>query len=109
MGLICGLPLLACDTVDSSESSGESVSGFSSSGHSCLSVIGGEVEESPSEGAVRCAKALGAQRGLRERTDEPALAPTPASRTRDQPLSKVWPGNWLQKITGKNSSSALLF
>ncbi|XP_030634056.1 quattro [Chanos chanos] len=35
--------------VDSSESSGESVSGFSSSGHSCQSVIVGDGEDPPSE------------------------------------------------------------
>ncbi|KAG9353007.1 hypothetical protein JZ751_017583 [Albula glossodonta] len=34
--------------LDSSESSGESVSGFSSSDHSCLSVIGGEAEDTSS-------------------------------------------------------------
>lgn len=45
-------PLTMCTNVfvpvDSSESSGESVSGFSSSSHSFHSAIGGDVEDTPS-------------------------------------------------------------
>ncbi|XP_041945337.1 quattro [Alosa sapidissima] len=85
--------------VDSSESSGESVSGFSSSGRSCLSVIGGEVEESSSEGPDQRTKASAVQKGPQEPTDQPALPSTPASHTRDQPLSKVKEVN----ITGKST------
>lgn len=91
--LMCGSTLFACGAVDSSESSGESVSGFSSSGHSCLSVIGGEVEESPSEGPGRCAKTSTTQGGAEETTDEPTPITSPASRTRDQSDNKVCSGN----------------
>ncbi|XP_058859474.1 uncharacterized protein KIAA1755-like [Acipenser ruthenus] len=41
--------------LDSSESSGESISGFSSSDHSCLSVVGGEAEETSSVSSL-CSK-----------------------------------------------------
>ncbi|KAL2090586.1 hypothetical protein ACEWY4_012849 [Coilia grayii] len=85
--------------VDSSESSGESVSGFSSSGRSCVSVIGAEVEEGPSEGPSRQAKAPAAQRGLQEQTNESPLPPTPTAHIRDQPLGKANEVN----ITGKST------
>ncbi|XP_041080595.1 puratrophin-1-like [Polyodon spathula] len=41
--------------LDSSESSGESISGFSSSDNSCLSVVGGEAEETSSVSSL-CSK-----------------------------------------------------
>ncbi|XP_036387697.1 pleckstrin homology domain-containing family G member 4B-like [Megalops cyprinoides] len=42
--------------MDSSESSGESVSGFSSSDHSCLSAIGGEAEDASSVSSILCSR-----------------------------------------------------
>ncbi len=43
---------MCCVSVESSVSSGESVSCFSSSGHSCSSVIGGDCEHTQSETPV---------------------------------------------------------
>ncbi|XP_063071205.1 quattro [Engraulis encrasicolus] len=86
--------------VDSSESSGESVSGFSSSGRSCLSVIGGEVEvedgtsEGPSEVSPKTQTPAPTQRGPQEPTDGPpssvaavALAPTQTPLVSPAPLA----------------------
>ncbi|XP_066521774.1 quattro [Hoplias malabaricus] len=64
--------------VDSSESSGESVSGFSSSGYSCQSVTVGEHEE--------C-------------TDKPKKSPKPQIQLKDQPLKKIEGNNHQGKST----------
>lgn len=65
-------PLLFVVAVDSSESSGESVSGFSSSGHSFHSAVAGEAEDTSSvcsstitikEAAVALAAAAGSPGG----------------------------------------------
>ncbi|XP_063766791.1 quattro isoform X2 [Eleginops maclovinus] len=94
--------------LDSSESSGESVSGFSSSGHSYQSVVGGEVEESSSLSASMktIKEALvahgteasavfqkpNAQAGSPVKS-QPPVAPKPKtklqSQTKDLPCSKV--------------------
>ncbi|XP_067314951.1 quattro isoform X2 [Pseudorasbora parva] len=65
--------------VASSESSGESVSCFSSSGHSCPSVIGGDCEHAPSQGPV-----IGPKK--QECNIKPTNLP---GQTTDQPCSKV--------------------
>uniref|UniRef100_A0A671PW10 Uncharacterized LOC107690824 n=1 Tax=Sinocyclocheilus anshuiensis TaxID=1608454 RepID=A0A671PW10_9TELE len=69
--------------VESSVSSGESVSCFSSSGHSCSSVIGGDCDHAPSEVKKPCAQ-------KQECNFKPANLP---SQTRDQPCCKVRPTN----------------
>ncbi|XP_051568114.1 uncharacterized protein LOC127449052 [Myxocyprinus asiaticus] len=70
--------------VESSESSGESVSCFSSSGHSCQSVIGGGAEHVPSEVPVTVVTKLCAHK------QESKVKPTnPTNQARNQPRSKV--------------------
>ncbi|KAA0713277.1 Pleckstrin -like proteiny domain-containing family G member 4B [Triplophysa tibetana] len=76
--------------VDSSESSGESVSCFSSSGHSSQSVIGGCGEHRPSEVPVIGVKKLSAHK--QESNRKPANPPI-------QPSSKVQGRNIMAKST----------
>ncbi|XP_056606963.1 quattro [Triplophysa dalaica] len=76
--------------VDSSESSGESVSCFSSSGHSSHSVIGGCGEHGPSEVPVIGVKKLSAHK--KESNRKPANPPI-------QPSSKVQGRNVMGKST----------
>lgn len=87
--------------VDSSESSGESVSGFSSSSHSYHSAIGGEVEDVFSASVIPATEAAAAQRreasaashkpsvheGSPEKT-QPPIAPKPKTKPQ-QPCGKV--------------------
>lgn len=80
--------------VDSSESSSESVSCFSSSGHSCQSVIGGDGEHTLSEVSVIDTKKLRAQK--QETNGKPT---NPSSQTRNQPCSKVQGTNIMAKST----------
>ncbi|XP_022058630.2 uncharacterized protein LOC110957095 [Acanthochromis polyacanthus] len=92
--------------LDSSESSGESVSGFSTSSHSCQSAVGGEVEDSSSvcasvitvkEAAVAHPTEASAVlqkpkvlTGPTEKTQPPvAPKPKPQYQAKDQPCSKV--------------------
>ncbi|XP_072540697.1 quattro [Salminus brasiliensis] len=87
--------------VDSSESSGESISGFSSSGYSCQSVTGGEHEEHPSENSavgVRKACPNKLKKNQQEHKDEPPKSSKPQSQIRDQPL-KIKGNNHLGKST----------
>ncbi|XP_055069295.2 quattro isoform X1 [Misgurnus anguillicaudatus] len=80
--------------VDSSESSSESVSCFSSSGHSCQSVIGGDGEHTLSEVSVIDTKKLRAQK--QETNGKPT---NPPGQTRNQPCSKVQGTNIMAKST----------
>ncbi|XDV36498.1 hypothetical protein PO909_006262, partial [Leuciscus waleckii] len=75
--------------VESSESSGESVSCFSSSGHSCPSVIGGDCEHAPSQVPV-----IGPKK--QECNVEPTNQPV---QTRDQPCANAQGTG----ITGKST------
>ncbi|XP_016344730.1 quattro [Sinocyclocheilus anshuiensis] len=75
--------------VESSVSSGESVSCFSSSGHSCSSVIGGDCDHAPSEVKKPCAQ-------KQECNFKPANLP---SQTRDQPCCKVQETSIIGKST----------
>ncbi|XP_015220175.2 pleckstrin homology domain-containing family G member 4B isoform X1 [Lepisosteus oculatus] len=68
--------------MDSSESSGESISGFSSSDHSCLSVIGGEPDDSSSFSSL-FSKPSSAHESLPEfrRRTSPVVSRSRPSRT----------------------------
>lgn len=94
---------LSSSPVDSSESSGESVSGFSSSSHSYHSALGGEAEDTSSvcvsiitvreahrtetSAAIQKANALA---GSSEKTRPPvAPKPKPQKQTKDLPCDKV--------------------
>lgn len=70
---------MCCISVESSESSGESVSCFSSSGHSCPSVIGGDCEHTPSQVPII---------GLKKQECNVKTTNLPG-QTRDQPCSEV--------------------
>ncbi|KAI4883065.1 hypothetical protein NFI96_029356 [Prochilodus magdalenae] len=90
--------------VDSSESSGESVSGFSSSGYSCQSVTGGEHEENASEGpgiGVRKAGLNNLEKNHKNHKTERKTPFKPQSQIRDQPLKKkqIQGNNHLGKST----------
>ncbi|XP_051562315.1 quattro isoform X2 [Myxocyprinus asiaticus] len=80
--------------VESSESSGESVSCFSNSGHSCQSVIGGDAEHAPSEVPVIVVKKLCPHK------QESKVKPTnPTNQTIKQPCSKVQEKTFIGKST----------
>lgn len=79
-----GSEKLTCVSVESSVSSGESVSCFSSSGHSCSSVIGGDCDHAPSE--VKKPFAQKHECNVKPTTNLPG-------QTRDQPCCKVRPTN----------------
>ncbi|XP_017553405.1 quattro isoform X1 [Pygocentrus nattereri] len=74
--------------VDSSESSGESVSGFSSSGYSCQSVTGGEHEENTSEMPAIGVRKAGPS-NMERNKNKSKISPKPQSQIRDQPHKKV--------------------
>ncbi|XP_036390019.1 uncharacterized protein KIAA1755 [Megalops cyprinoides] len=84
--------------MDSSESSGESVSGFSGSDRSCLSVIGGEAEESGSITSSLRSKAGHAHQTQPEyqkpttsvaSRNRPSIAPKPLAQSNSQGPAKV--------------------
>lgn len=92
--------------MDSSESSGESVSGFSSSSHSYHSVIGGEVEDTSSvcastitvkEAALapeaEASAVFHKPNALAESPEKPPVAPKPKAKpkyqAKDLPCGKV--------------------
>lgn len=88
--------------VDSSESSGESVSGFSSSVYSCQSVTGREPEEHPSERSaigVRKACISKVEKNQQEHKDKPKKSPKPQSQIRDEPLEPIQGNNHMGKST----------
>lgn len=75
---------MCCVSVESSVSSGESVSCFSSSGHSCSSVIGGDCDHAQSEAPVIGVKKVCAH------NHECSMKPTnPPGQTRDHSCTTV--------------------
>ncbi|XP_028854928.1 quattro isoform X2 [Denticeps clupeoides] len=83
--------------VDSSESSGESVSGFSSSGRSCHSGLGAEVDDPCCEPSL---KGCVSKKAFQEAQDESSHTPKPLAQTRDQALKEQVKG---MNVAGKST------
>ncbi|XP_062853444.1 quattro [Trichomycterus rosablanca] len=88
--------------VESSESSGESVSGFSSSAYSCQSVIVGSNEEHLPEvpvvgGNNPCP--LKSEKNNLDPNNKPLITPKPQKQKREQPLNIVEGNNLREKST----------
>uniref|UniRef100_A0A8C9V5C5 Si:dkey-65j6.2 n=1 Tax=Scleropages formosus TaxID=113540 RepID=A0A8C9V5C5_SCLFO len=86
---------IVCLPVDSSESSGESVSGFSGSDRSCQSVTGGEADDTSSISSSLCSKTHGKPLYFRERVSpvvsrrRPLTTPIPQALNSPQGSGKV--------------------
>ena len=98
---MCIIKPLLFVPVDSSESSGESVSGFSSSSHSYHSAVGGEAEDNSSVSAKEAAVAHATEasavlhrlNALAGSPEKPPVAPKPKTKplyqAKDLPCGKV--------------------